>query len=519
MNSLLEEIQKELCLSPSETPNLDDISVILGLLTDRGKIPSPDSLNLKDLIGLLSIEVTPKLIPENLQDALAQPQYLERVKKMLEERKNSNIQPAPCLRIYPFPLNREETDNLLGEDNNYGIIFGAESIFMQDTIHGIQNDALLADSDNLVNILGVHHDWLNESKLVTNRALFVDDKGLVKDVLFEEPVNLEIIHFLHLGYKKEKEIHRELSEKFKTMNIIQINPYGVSYERSDDKYRTYELLKSSGPIGLHLPETLFLPNKLKKEEIEKLLKGFVKIHKICKGIVLPNTGTEGELVMEVDLRNQNLLLECVNYIHDFVFKKDNGIFREIRGNTGLPVPGHLGSEYRRFTVRMHVSWNGEDYVTESGYGQIAGNDTTHITSLNHGGKVISFSEAFSEIHYESRDKQGNHQWIPYEVRQEDIEILKQSAEEVMRITNRNIADQEKLKFAGLDFLIEIWKAKDNRAQSKLRFTPVFLEINPRPAGLVHSRTLEHWEENELCITRQLFQGINSDITKQITVGR
>ena len=172
--------------------------------------------------------------------------YLTRIAQVAYERHTARRadQDAPTLIIVPTPLTKQRINELLGNRRDYVIVFGAESIYFQDTVHAL---ALDSHCHGAVNVLGAHINWLSSDRRSTKRALAVDKTGFVKEMAFAEAAPIHIVQILHLPLKDERNIHRELSIRFRDAGIPQINPYSDSSERADDKSCTHALWEKYRP--------------------------------------------------------------------------------------------------------------------------------------------------------------------------------------------------------------------------------------------------------------------------------
>jgi hypothetical protein len=99
----------------------------------------------------------------DLARMLSDAKYLRRVSEAAEERAHCGDD-APSLLIAPCPISPKQADELLGDRTNLALIFDAESILFQDTVHVLHLDAIESRKNNDgapgFNILGVHFDWL-----------------------------------------------------------------------------------------------------------------------------------------------------------------------------------------------------------------------------------------------------------------------------------------------------------------------------------------------------------------------
>jgi len=103
------------------------------------------------------------------------------------------------------------------------------------------------------NVIGTHVDWCNEF-MQAERGFFYDaqSESLI-EMPFEEPVNLDRLHFLCMTPKTHKQIS-EIISKFSVSELSEINSYTAS-QTADDKYQCYQIWKSE---NLYTPPAAFL---------------------------------------------------------------------------------------------------------------------------------------------------------------------------------------------------------------------------------------------------------------------
>ena len=406
---------------------------------------------------------------------------------MAYERYNARFiaQDVPVLAIVPTPLTKRQTNQLLGNRVNYAMIFGAESIYFQDTVHAFAVDSYCFGG---VNVLGVHIDWISSDDKSAKRALTVDETGFVKEVAFEISVPIHIVQILHLPLKRERQLHRELSIRFRDSGIPQINPYEDSSERADDKSWTHALWAQYG-LEIVSPKYILIPQRSSPEEIAERLRAFIGKIRSPDVVVQTNRGTEGHKVENFAAGDR--LSPIVEYIKDQVLPEDDAIVRERRGNVRyrnqssnssmiqkIPLnPPFPKGDFRNVAFRINVAWNGSEFVAESGYAQVAKDDRTFPASRGRGGAIVDINEAFVSLYYPNGGK-----WIRFIPTDEDIATMKRAAINAAYGLNAGLAVEDYLKHMGIDIVLEVKKSEANA----VNVIPVVLEANPRPAGLAHS---------------------------------
>jgi hypothetical protein len=391
------------------------------------------------------------------------PEYSRRLTQVAYERRRARAicdNDAPNLIISPKSLDETEINRLLADRVNYVMIFGAESIFFQDTVHALSADSYITSN---ANILGVHKDWLSHDARYARRAMLVDETGLVKEYPFHKPVPIHIAHILHLPVDYEKKIHQQLSHRLDESGISQINPYKGGSKRADDKARTHGLCDRYN-AGIVFPKYTLISREYSTREIIKSLGKFVVDSEIQELVVQPNKGTEGQ---KVEVFPVSADLRIAEYIKSRLSPDDDAIVREKRGNV------KYGQSLVNVAFRINVAWNGFEFAAESGYAQAAPDAETFIASRGRGGAMVDINEALEALYYPRCKK-----WVRFIPVHEDLDMIKTAAVNTAYALNAGLDPKYYLRFMGIDILLEIGENSE--------LTPVVLEVNPRPAGLSHS---------------------------------
>ncbi len=435
--------------------------------------------------------------------------YLKRIAEITVERLRGGPE-APALRIAPKPLTGYDIKELLEEGLNFGLIFGAEPIYFQDTVLAFQADETRSRPHQArkVNVLGVHVGWLTESGEAT-RSLLVDKTGLVKEVQFEEAVPLHVVQTLHLPRIGEILLHQRVSQLFENKRTDQINPYGAS-ARADDKAWTHRLWEQYPEDKILTPTSQLIARTGTVQQALTSLRTFVK--KIGKrqglqvlGVVLqPNKGTEGFMVerFEVDSARIYEIDEDHPAVQHLMalLKEDDALIREEKGDVRFysdETPEERSKGYRRVALRINVTWDGSRFFAESGYAQVSRDTQTFAASRGRGGSIVDIDEALLSLYY-PRDGAWA-KFIPTEL---DITRIKQAAVNALQALNKRLPEKGYLKMAGIDIVLEVEDAEE-------RIQPVVLEANPRPAGLSHLREIQEMsgEKPKPMISTKLFNAI------------
>lgn len=400
---------------------------------------------------------------------------------------------------------------------NFAVIFGAEEEHFYDTLISLQADAqkylsktfshsagasgqsFLKRSEKRIDILGINFRWLKE-KGSCQRVLLVNPDLKIKKIDLKDPLSLDAIWILHLPKKGERLLHRDLSSFFEKTSVFQINPYPAA-ERADDKFYTYKFWSSA---NFPLPSTILISESSSEKEIKdrvlKFLEGLKKKEK-TSFYFQPNKGTEGRDVFRVefdgnyfDNNSERRWKEKIFPLLDNLLKEGDVICREERGNLFYFRENEKEKGLRRFVLRINVGYNGNNFIAESGFTQIAQDDKSFITSPERGGEIKGISEVLASLYFLANGKVSR--FIPSHF---EIEKMKKLAETAAFSLNKGLKEEDFLNFSGIDLLLEI--------DEKRNLVAVPLEINPRPSGLSKAEEIRgiSFKKPRVKITMTLFK--------------
>ncbi len=454
----------------------------------------------------------------DLDEMLSDPTYLARLGEVIRERLIGGSD-APSLRIAPKPLGRAEADLLLKDGVNFGLIFGAEAIYFQDTVQALQTDEIrsrpveagkgkgrpfsrspqegvgeaLALPLPVVHILGVHADWVSDDGRKAKRALMLDATGSVLERSFEHPVALDVVATLHLPRSGERDFHKKLSAAYDLIGLPQINPYEAS-RRADDKACTHRFWEGRVPSVRAVRISGSNPERTLRDAL-------CTLSDLGRAVVVqPNTGTEGDCVARFEATAYR---QIARYIRDRIGSDSEALIREERGNVCFLPETEKEKGYRRIALRINVAWNGRHFVAESGYAQVAPDEDHFVASRGRGGALVPLSTALAHL-YRATDNG----WVRATPNEDDLARIWQTAVQAAQALNEGLTESEYIKLLGIDLLIEVDEAG--------RFTFLALEANPRPAGLAQSWDLPRTfrEAVEPKVTFGLFEFIRKQKKKQ-----
>jgi len=284
-------------------------------------------------------------------------------------------------------------------------------------------------------------------------------------VKWDEKIKPEISKFnkaiiLSLLGKREIKTHKEISHFLTKHKIFQINPFSCSF-KADDKYFTISKLKKN---GISVPESLII-KKGEKDNIETKIEEFLDKKKLSFFYIQPNFGTEGR---ETYFFSKEEFKKDKNYIIDIIkniLQSQSVIIKEKRGNVYFYKEEEKG--YRNITFRIFIWQFNSKIENNYGFAEVSKDEKSFITSPEKGGKIISFSEGLKNIYY---NENGSFKRLV--LTEEEIKFIKSETIKLYKCFNKGAKEQ--LLLCGIDFLLE-YNGK--------KVFPLFLEINPRPAGI------------------------------------
>ena len=389
--------------------------------------------------------------------------YIQRVAEVVAERLPQG-RDAPKLRILPVPI---PPTALSG--TKLGLLFAAETVYFQDTVLALQTDEALSrrEGEPSIHVLGVRADWLTSDHRGAQRALRVDDDGYVKEVAFREPLRLDAVQVLHLPRATEQPLHGQLSAACERCGMEQLNPYDTA-RRADDKSWTHRLWAKH---GIPSPAYGSIPRRSGPEQILVALAEFVGRFRPAALVLQPNAGTEGVGVERFRIEASRAAAQYA----EALVATDDVLVREARGNVRFRSEAEEDRGYRPVTLRIHVAWDGQAFVAESGYVQAAENEETFVASRGRGGDIVEVGRAFSDLW-----RQRGRGWERLVLTSAETERIGGVAVEAVEALHADLDSSAYLKLVGVDILLEVGEEG---------LIPIALEANPRPAGLAQSTDL------------------------------
>jgi hypothetical protein len=188
-------------------------------------------------------------------------------------------------------------------------------------------------------------------------------------------------------------------------------------------------------------------------------------------VVKPNQSTEGDRVAYFKVGQNNFKMDFARHLEtcweqgDAVIqqRRDGLIFRDGRSGTR-----------HNLVLRLNLAFDGAGYHVASGYAQLAV-DTGHPAASSQGGRIVSPLEILHGL--VSRTDSAS-------------PIFSMEGQDWMRICDQAVWAASLfrgLMLVGIDVLLDV--------DLDGTIMPVFLEANPRPAGLCHSRLLDGYPDS------------------------
>ena len=398
------------------------------------------------------------LVAEIKWDVLSQsltssPYYRQRLIDIAREAVLSErLAPEQCLR--QRPATRQELSAALSGTWNHAVIF-ASPIFFVHEFYPLAVDAYVHDCERhgkaRTNVLGASMDWLTDNGQL-ERVLYADfARGRLVETDVASPVRPDSTQFICLG-SQEQERHRALAER---IPCTAVNPPAPS-SLADDKAAT---LAGWSALDLEVPAYREITQGDSATALA-FLERFAEI------VVKPGRGTEGENVTffqrgqaRVEAELQRHLERCWEKGPAIAQQRRDGIFFRD------PVSGRHHSLALRFNLALDRMGH---YRLESGYAQL-GRDEHSPAACGRGGRIVPMDEALSGLTCGPASASQ-----PIRLASKDWSTIRQQAERAAGLFRG-------LMLMGLDVLLD----RDEHGN----LLPVFLEANPRPAGLSHSRLL------------------------------
>lgn len=373
---------------------------------------------------------------------------------------------APEVCIDPDPWFELPDD---GAGWNHGVVFAAAALVTHE-LYALAADACVHDAHSggpCFRVVGVHGDWLSGAQ--AHRVLVLDcDRDRFREASLTTPLELDSAQLTALG-KRQIERHRCWAS---SLPCPIVNPWPAA-AAADDKHGAVSLWRDA---GLEVPD-----GELLHPGDRVAARGC--LDKWGEIVVKPNAGSEGECVLYLDAGDADALSHLDSHL-SACWEWGPALVEPRRDRVAWRNrdTGQLHS----LAVRLHVGCGAEGPSTESGYGQLGLDESTPATRGG-GGMLLPLHTVLQSL--VRRDNAA-----PVEFTAADLDRLRSTSDAAAGVIGG-------LGLSGVDLVLDV--------SSRGQIVPVLVEINPRPAGLSHSRFLPGCGGNrcEAGVSLAMWEGI------------
>ena len=402
-----------------------------------------------------------------LGDALADATYLERLSHLAIE--DVLVNPAaPPLQISPVG-DRRHVERLLTSSPTVAVIFDYPLAITHE-LYPLWTDAFVfgqsaPDGEPPLEVIGVHASWLDADCRARRAITYLPDE----DLFVEAPCHHPHVFGAALLLAQSSSCHRALAHRLREARIPYANDWDAAAV-ADDKWECYLRWCRA---GVRTPPTCLLERDIGTTA------AIDRIHRFTgsratdvdalpgEWVIQPRHGTEGQGVSWVS---------GATYIGDLltaweeISSTDDAILRDAVGRIYLgPAEGE--AEARSFDLRLHVSGDGRCHTCESGYLMVAPTGSPISSSPSAGGNILPWTRLLEEdmvASGEPADASGRRAMGFAE-----LECARNAA-------TAAAAAVGPLALCGIDLKFD-WHQGS--------MVPTILDLNPRPAGLMHADLL------------------------------
>jgi len=395
------------------------------------------------------LEAVPGIDWDILGRSLATSAYYRRriIELALEAVLSEPLAPELCVKL--ASSSPDELSAVLPGTWHHAVIFASPVCFTHE-LYPLIVDACVHDLERFgkprTNVLAAHSDWLaGQGQL--KRILYLDSSsGRFIETDLDVPVRTDSVQFLCLG-REERAMHAAMSQSFA---CVQVNPASVS-RLADDKAAT---LAAWSALGLDVPAY----QEIAPGDWET---AYCFLDRYTEIVAKPNQATEGELVAFFRRDQAHARRELARHL-ECCWAQGSAIVQQRRDGVCFRNP--VSGVKQSLALRLNLAFDGERHRVESGYAQL-GQDERHPASCGRGGQLAAIDVALSGLTSGGK---------PIRL---DVADWNRICEQAERAADLFAG----LLLMGLDVLLD----RDLHGN----ISPVFLEANPRPAGLSHSRLL------------------------------
>jgi len=298
--------------------------------------------------------------------------------------------------------------------------------------------------------LGVHVDWLDAEGAIRYAVALDAERGCLVEGPMERPFRPDSVQFLCLG-SREQALHHDLARRFQ---CPQVNPLAPS-ALADDKAAT---LAGWTALDLETPRSMrLLPGD--REAVTRCLATFPEI------VIKPNAATEGIGVAYPRRRDPGFAF-VVNAALQACWRLGDALIQERRDGVLFRDP--RSGSLHTLALRLNLVRDERRHRLASGFAQI-GADPGQPAARGRNGRILPLHTVLSSLVARREPRRA--------IDGPDLSLWSDIETQAVRAAGVF----GKLLLVGLDIVLDL--GADGR------LIPVFLEANPRPAGLFHSRLL------------------------------
>ena len=315
-----------------------------------------------------------------------------------------------------------------------------------------------------IEIVGVHTSWLDADCCANRVMIFDSDADAFLESPLRDPLELPVVLLLC----QSPATHRELSARLTVKSKVHLNEYTGLAEIADDKWRCFQRWSET---GIPTPATCLLSRHSEPSAVDETVTGFLRENagSDTGWVIQPRNGTEGEGVTWIspgdDIVTADELIDAWREIAEY----DDAILRTRRGMVQIEMENGAP---RAFDIRINVSFDGFQHTAESGYLMVSASSKSPITSIARGGRIGKVSD-LQNRRLVLMDE-SNRPIRPVTWRRADADRLFSLAAEAAHALGP-------LGLAGVDVKLDV------EGDS---IVPTVLDINPRPAGMLHADLLD-----------------------------
>ncbi len=371
----------------------------------------------------------------------------------------------------------------------YACVFNAASVTMQDTLFLLQAEA--DEYCRPIVVIGVRDEWIADDGKSSRRFLWVERGGRCNDIVVDEPIGFDVVHFIHFKDSDEIKTHRELTDKFKDTGTGLINPSGTVSDICDSKFKTFKLLSAFNiPTSQTILFSRFSLTEIAEviERLERFVCNLSRTYPNEKEFLLfvqPDIGTEARDVLAFrvqagqSLKNHQITDEICKRCEDTVvrFGRGNLFYKEDK-----PV---------RFIVRVNA-FEGMTLEDLSGYAVVADTCNEDVVAISQSAQKKSLTQALDNLSY----RQGQSPSFTVSPQM----VLYSASRRIYQAINNDASPNDKISLLGIDFALEAFLNG---------LSAVAIDVNPR-AVIAHSTITAMNKKEKLGLGNSYWQKLSAN---------